>query len=101
MENSDIIFFYFPKESVCPIALYELGRMISYYRLELDRVVIVGCDEDYSRKNDLDIQIELATHGDLVVHRGLDSTVANLQSLLGKYAEHDLERTTSHTSMSL
>lgn len=54
---SDVL-FWFPKESVCPIALFELGGV-----LERRQNVFVGCDENYDRIVDLKIQLELAKFG--------------------------------------
>jgi len=78
MQQSNVIFFYFPKESICPIALYELGRMLAFYRLKGDRHLVIGCDKEYERIRDLEIQVELASQGQLVVHSDLDETVDDL-----------------------
>jgi hypothetical protein len=55
LSKADIIVFYFCKETVCPITLYELGRYAA-----LDKRIIVGMDSDYSRRNDVEIQLSLA-----------------------------------------
>lgn len=55
LAQSDAVSFWFPKESICPITLFELGtRMIVK-----EKPVFVGCDPEYSRKPDLLVQIKL------------------------------------------
>ena len=49
--------FWFPSASLCPIALYELGR--SSLRPDY-RPLFVGCAPEYQRKFDLQVQMELA-----------------------------------------
>lgn len=51
---SDIIMFWFPKETVCPITLYELGRWATS-----GKKICVGHHPEYSRRNDLRIQLGL------------------------------------------
>lgn len=46
--------FWFPKETLCPITLYELGKYV-----EKVDTLIVGCHPEYQRKIDLEIQIGL------------------------------------------
>jgi len=66
----NLVMFWFPKETVCPIALFELGTFLgrgrdtafsenakqTSYKFPW---VFVGCDPDYSRKFDLEQQISL------------------------------------------
>ncbi len=55
---SDIILFWFPKESICPIALYELGR---WNAASMGKTILIGAHPEYVRRRDVCIQIELAT----------------------------------------
>jgi hypothetical protein len=48
------ILFWFPKESVCPIALYELGAWSM-----TQRPIFVGAHDDYPRRLDIDVQTRL------------------------------------------
>src|SRR5262249_57482203 len=48
------ILFWFPKETLCPIGLYELGAW-SMTR----RPLFVGADENYPRRRDVEIQTRL------------------------------------------
>jgi hypothetical protein len=52
---ADFIVFYFCKETVCPIALFELGVHSTF-----NKPLIVGMDKDYSRRIDVEIQMKLA-----------------------------------------
>lgn len=58
LKKSDIILFWFCKETVCPITLYELGM---WGTSRTDKIVFVGIDPDYQRKYDIETQVELAT----------------------------------------
>jgi hypothetical protein len=54
LRKADIIQFWFPKESICPIALYELGAW-SMTRIPL----FIGVDEMYERRIDIEEQTAL------------------------------------------
>jgi hypothetical protein len=49
------ILFWFPKEALCPIALYELGAWSM-----TQRCIFVGAHEGYPRRRDIEIQTKLA-----------------------------------------
>jgi hypothetical protein len=49
------ILFWFPRESLCPIALYELGAWSM-----TDRPLFVGAPAEYARRPDVEIQTMLA-----------------------------------------
>ena len=46
--------FWFSPETLCPITLYELGKVSM-----MDKKLFIGIDEKYSRKRDLKIQTGL------------------------------------------
>lgn len=48
------ILFWFPKETLCPIVLFELGSA-----LERQQDLFVGCHPAYTRKRDVEIQVSL------------------------------------------
>lgn len=54
LERSDVILFWFPKDTLCPITLYELGNYT-----EKNKHLIIGVDPDYKRKEDVIIQTQL------------------------------------------
>jgi hypothetical protein len=56
MKESDIIVFWFSKGSLNPIVLYELGK----WGNSTDKIIVVGIDEEYERKEDVEIQTRLA-----------------------------------------
>lgn len=58
LKKADIIQFWFPKETLCPITLFELGRWIAS-----EKTVIVGTHPDYARRFDVEVQCDLARPG--------------------------------------
>jgi len=54
LNKSKAILFWFPPETVCPITLYELGKIS-----KTDKPIFIGIDKNYSRKNDVMIQTKL------------------------------------------
>ena len=54
LRKADAILFWFPKESVCPIALYELGAWTM-----TNKPIHIGMHPDYERKQDIKIQTKL------------------------------------------
>lgn len=51
---SDIVLFWFPQETLCPITLYELGRYAA-----LGKYLSVGTHPGYARKFDVKHQLSL------------------------------------------
>ena len=51
----DAILFWFPKETLCPIVLYELGAWSMQ-----EKPIFVGCHPEYARIQDVIIQTGLA-----------------------------------------
>jgi hypothetical protein len=54
LRSADINAFWFPKETLCPIALFELGGA-----LERNKPLVIGIDSNYLRKKDIEIQVSL------------------------------------------
>jgi len=54
LEKADIISFWFPKETLCPIVLYELWKYI-----KSDKQIFIWVDSEYQRKSDVEIQTKL------------------------------------------
>lgn len=54
LNESNIVSFWFPSETLCPITLYELGKMSM-----TTKRVFIGVDPEYSRLNDIIIQTGL------------------------------------------
>lgn len=56
LRMADAILFWFPKETLCPIVLYELGAWSMVRR----KALWVGVHPDYARRLDVEIQTQLA-----------------------------------------
>lgn len=56
LNKTSTIFFWFPKEALCPIALFELGKFIG----QGNKNLIIGTDKEYVRRFDIIKQLELA-----------------------------------------
>jgi hypothetical protein len=54
IRKSSLMSFWFPPETLCPIALFELGKA-----LNTSKPIFIGCDPNYQRKNDVIIQTRL------------------------------------------
>lgn len=48
LNESDLVLFWFCKETLCPITLYEFGWL-----LNVDKNIIVGCEPGYQRAYDV------------------------------------------------
>ena len=54
LQKASAVSFWFPPETVCPITLYELGKIS-----QTDKPLFIGIDRDYMRINDIYIQTKL------------------------------------------
>ena len=54
LREASMILFWFPKETLCPIVLYELGAWSM-----TDKKIFVGVHPEYERKQDVEIQTRL------------------------------------------
>ncbi|MEI7718356.1 MAG: nucleoside 2-deoxyribosyltransferase domain-containing protein [archaeon] len=54
LERASAVSFWFPSETVCPITLYELGKIS-----QTDKPLFIGIDRNYTRINDISIQTKL------------------------------------------
>lgn len=59
LHKADIIVFWFPKETLCPITLYELGAW-SVRAAQTETKVLIGCHPEYQRRDDVIIQTRLS-----------------------------------------
>lgn len=74
LRRAHLMCFWFPKETLCPITLYELGYWSSR---RLDRIV-VGVHRDYQRKVDVKIQTQLLDPS-YPVYEGFDEFMHGLE----------------------
>lgn len=54
LKMADVVLFWFPHETLCPITLFELGKMLGQHK-----DIVVGCHEKYARRLDLVEQLKL------------------------------------------
>lgn len=67
LNYSNLISFWFPKETVCPITLFEFGYWLGIVERSLSsKKIFVGAEENYSRRNDLIEQIKLSNRDNII-----------------------------------
>jgi hypothetical protein len=62
LQKADLVAFWFPPQSLCPIALFELG-IYTVTKVQ----IVVGTDPHYARRFDLDVQLSLRSPELLIV----------------------------------
>lgn len=72
LDKADAISFWFPKETLCPITLFELGKWI-----RSDKPLFIGTHLGYKRLLDVYIQTKLERPSIVVV-----STITELSNLI-------------------
>jgi hypothetical protein len=55
LHRAKILVFWFPYETLCPIALFELGSALQYHK----GPILIGCHADYKRIFDVTYQTRL------------------------------------------
>lgn len=79
LRDADLILYWFAGgPSVQPIALYELG-FFAY----LDKPIVVGCDREYLRRRDVEIQMKLA-RPHLRVRDSLDDVCNDAERIISR-----------------
>lgn len=76
LNGSTQIIFWFPKETLCPITLFELGK-----HLKEEVKLYIGCHPEYARKNDVRIQTQLERPNQ-IIHESLDDLLKEVLSEL-------------------
>lgn len=79
LKMAQVILFWFTKDTVAPIALFELGKYINGN-------IVVGCDVDYPRRKDLEIQMDLERL-DLKVHTTFKDALTAVQRKVRVYTD--------------
>ncbi len=74
LKDADIISFWFAKETLNPITLYELGKWSN----SSDRQIVIGIEDGYLRKDDVIIQTRLARPDIKVFCRSLENLCAEI-----------------------
>lgn len=76
LRAADTVLFWFPKETLCPITLFELG----VFSQRPDTRLVVGTDPEYARRLDVLVQMELA-RPEVVVHDSLQALISDYKNL--------------------
>lgn len=77
--DSNVMIFWFPKETLCPITLYELGVA------SRDKsTIFVGCHPEYQRKFDVEKQLTLC-RPDVKVVFSLENLAEQLKDYIDEY----------------
>lgn len=84
-KTAHLIVFYFCHETACPITLFELGKQVM-----VNKPIIIGMDENYSRKNDVIIQTKLE-RPEVPIVTGLDRFIDKITDYLSAYKIEDYE----------
>ena len=84
LNESSHILFWFCKETICPIVLYEFGRHLArwdYGSAGGNRTVkiFVGMDKEYKRRQDVEIQGRLVIP-DMKIHFSLEDLAAEIKA---------------------
>ena len=74
LRDAMAISFWFPKETICPIVLYELGAFSTH-----TKSIFVGVHPEYQRRQDVEIQMRLA-RPDLSIVYSLQDLASQLKS---------------------
>lgn len=81
-EHSEIILFWFPEETLCPIALFELGKELGLRNKNSSKKLFIGCHPNYERRFDIEQQTRLVvknTYGfELEIVYSLDELAAQV-----------------------
>lgn len=82
-QKASMILFWFPPETLCPIALYELGRWTHPHKERWNQpTLFIGTDPDYQRRQDIQIQTSLLRPG-TYVYQDLDKMIEGIRDHLG------------------
>jgi len=88
IEKTDIMLFWFPKESICPITLLEYGKSLVWAKDGKIKKLIVGFENGYPRSFDLKIQTKLVNESDPLVivelYKGFDNFKEAINDLILK-----------------
>ena len=69
LEKADVVSFWFCKETLSPITLFELGTYS-----KISKPIVIGMDPEYLRRRDIEIQIGLVRPDVKIVYK-LDDLV--------------------------
>jgi hypothetical protein len=76
LNKSDVITFWFAKETLQPIVLFELGKMCMTYKQ-----LLIGIHPEYPRKKDVEIQLSLTSANYSIVY-SLEDHINQIQKYI-------------------
>lgn len=78
-QKASMILFWFPPETLCPIALYELGRWTQPNSVRhMQPILFIGTDPGYQRRQDIEIQTSILRPG-TYIHNNLDHMIESVR----------------------
>lgn len=82
IKDADTVIFWFSKETLCPITLFELGSAIH----EKD-IAVIGIDPEYQRKFDIEIQVPLVANIPIVysIDDLIEETIKKIDKIIINY----------------
>ncbi len=83
---ADIITFWFSKETMCPIVLWECAAALERWKADSGQTLIIGCDPEYTRLQDVQIQTGLISKK-IKVYIGFDKFSNRLKRELRNYQD--------------
>lgn len=78
LKSTTYAMFWFPKESLCPITLLELGKTLSKQRITGYPRTFIGCHPEYDRVLDVEIQTFLESPM-IKIHSSLNDLAADFR----------------------
>jgi hypothetical protein len=69
LQRADLVAFWFPPQTLCPIALFELGACCAS-----NKPLVVGSDLAYARRFDLEVQLSLR-RPEVALHASIEAVV--------------------------
>lgn len=84
LKHADYVLFWFPKEGMCMITLFELGKCLA-----AGKKVVIGCDPEYIREFDVRTQARLDVPN-IPIAKTIGELAMNLITLISSNEEHTL-----------
>ncbi len=81
------IVFWFSRGSLNPIVLFEYGKELGRNE-SMRRPLLVGCDPEYPRKQDVQIQTDLAFPDDMPIRESLEPLISDVRLWLSDYRHY-------------
>jgi len=85
LRDADIISFWFAKETLNPITLYELGKWAN----ATNKQIVIGIEPEYARKDDVIIQTNLARPEIKYFHSSVNSLSEELRKIISIGNSHN------------